>query len=200
VAAKAPRCESGFLTDVALCPPVHGAPTGMHLASISCGAKPDRTFMSVLARLRPEFIRIAPPWHTFLETIEGLVEALVAGRAIPGPSRPAAVKAVVAREDEGSTALLDIAAGVPHARLADLPAAVMALAASSHGLYEPVRTVPIKIVALVLSPPAATTNHLQLLAEVATLLRSPELRAGLVAARDGSEAMDLIRRYGRAMP
>jgi PTS system nitrogen regulatory IIA component len=156
--------------------------------------------MSVLARLRPEFIRIAPPWRTFPETIDGLVEALVAGRAIPAPSGTAAVEAVVAREDEGSTALLDIAAGVPHARLAALPGAVMALAASSQGLYEAVPTVTIRIVALVLSPPAATTDHLQLLAEVATLLRSADFRAGLLAAQDGSEAMAVIRRHSRAMP
>ena len=156
--------------------------------------------MSVLARLRPEFIRIAPPWHTFAETIDGLVEALVAGRAMPAPCGPTAVQAVVAREGEGSTAMLDIAAGVPHARLPDLPGAVMALAASSQGLYEAVPTVSIRIVALVLSPPAATTDHLQLLAEVATLLRSAELRAGLLAAHDGSDAMAIIRRHSRAMP
>jgi mannitol/fructose-specific phosphotransferase system IIA component (Ntr-type) len=156
--------------------------------------------MSVVARLRPELVRIDPPWRTFRETIEGLVGMLVKAQALSGVEEADAVRAVSAREAESSTALLDIRAGVPHARLAGLTGAAISLAASAGGLYEAVPTVPIQIVALVLSPPAAVTDHLNLLAEVATLLRSPELRAALLAAADGDEALDALRRHARSMP
>ena len=57
--------------------------------------------MSVIARLRPELIRIAPPWHSFSETITGLVDLLVGARAIPPECTSEAVRAVAAREAEG---------------------------------------------------------------------------------------------------
>ena len=50
----------------------------------------------------------------------------------------------------------------------------------------------IHIVALVLSPASANTDHLNVLASMATLLRSAELRAALLAARDGREAFGLL--------
>src|SRR5882724_4462300 len=111
--------------------------------------------MSFVARLRPELIRVAPPWRTFEETI----------------------------------------AGLPHARLPGIKQPVAALATSPHGLYEAVPTVPIQVVALVLSPPAATAQHLTILAGIATLLRSPELRAGLLGARDAHEALRILRAH-----
>jgi len=156
--------------------------------------------MRFLAHLRPELIRIAPSWRTFEETAAGLVGALVDAGVVPARDRGHAVDALVAREAEASTALLDIRAGVPHARLGDLARPAVAIAASRAGLYEPVPTVPIQIVALVLSPPEPTSIHLDTLADVATLLRSAELRAGLLATRDGGEALEVLRAHARAMP
>jgi len=156
--------------------------------------------MSFIARLRPELIRIAPPWRSFPETVAGLVAALVTACALPAGAEAAAVEAVTAREAEASTALLDIRTGVPHARLPGLSDAVVALATSLPGLYEAVPTVPIQIVALVLSPPGAGSEHLSILASIATLLRSSELRAALLAAGDGAEALAALREHARPMP
>jgi len=140
--------------------------------------------MSFVARLRPELIRVASPWRTFTETITGLVEMLSAAGALPADSEAAAISAVTSREASASTALLDINAGVPHARLAGLARPALALAVSSSGLYEAVPTVPIQIVALVLSPPEATAAHLRVVAGIATLLRLVRL-AGRAARRAG---------------
>lgn len=156
--------------------------------------------MPFVARLRPEHIRIAPPWKTLDETVRGLVDTLAASGALARGSEAAATAAVIAREAEASTALLDIHAGVPHARLAGLRRAITALAVSADGLYEAVPTVPIHLVALVLSPPAATADHLRTLTGVATLLRSGALRAALLEARDGIEALAALRRHARALP
>jgi mannitol/fructose-specific phosphotransferase system IIA component (Ntr-type) len=156
--------------------------------------------MSVAARLRPELIRIAPPWRSFAETIAGLVDALVDQRLLAAEDRGATVRAVTERERESTTALLDIGAGVPHARLPGLSQTALVLAASTAGLYEAVPTVPIRIVALVLSPAGADADHLHLLAEIATLLRSAGLRAALLEARDGTEALAALERHARSMP
>jgi Na+:H+ antiporter len=159
-----------------------------------------RDRVSFVARLRPELIRIEPAWHTFAETIDGLVGALVEGRALKPDAAPAARQAVEAREAESSTALLDIHAGVPHARIGGLRKSIVALGVSSRGLYEAVPTVPIQIVALVLSSLDANDDHLQILAGIATLLRSAELRNALIAARGGAEALAALVRHARPMP
>src|SRR5207249_3894803 len=140
------------------------------------GVRPPAAFlMSFVARLRPELIRVAPPWTSFEETIAGLTATLDAAGLLPAGSQAAAVRAVAAREAEGSTALLEIHVGVPHARLYGLGRPRVALGVSPRGFYEPVPTVPIQIVALVLSPPQSTADHLRILSDIATLLRSAEL-------------------------
>ena len=50
----------------------------------------------------------------------------------------------------------------------------------------------IHIVALVLSPASADADHLGVLASMATLLRSAELRVALLAARNPIEAFALL--------
>jgi mannitol/fructose-specific phosphotransferase system IIA component (Ntr-type) len=149
--------------------------------------------MSFVDRLRAELICVAPPWRTFEETIAGLAATLGRARLLPAGREAAAADAVRAREAEGSTALLDIRAGVPHARLAGLDEPRVALALSTTGLYEPVPTVAIQIVALVLSPPDASDHHLQLLSSIATLLRSAELRTQLLTSPDPETALEHLR-------
>jgi len=156
--------------------------------------------MSFVDRLRPDVIRVAPPWRTFDDTIAGLVATLATAGLLAPARATAAVDAVRTRESAASTALLDIHAGVPHARLAGVDAPIVALALSPDGLYEAVPTVAIQIVALVLSPPDAGAHHLQILSGIATLLRSPELRTDLVSAPDPETALTHLRHYDRAMP
>ena len=156
--------------------------------------------MSFVARLRPELIHVAPPWRTFGETVHGLVQSLVAAGTLDRGASEPAVRAVIAREQEASTALLDIGVGVPHARLVGLGQAVVALAVSRAGLYEPVPTVAVATVALVLSPPSATADHLHILTEIATLLRSADLRAALLAAPDARAALAALGTHARSLP
>ena len=147
-------------------------------------------FVDHLAAAR---IAVAPPWRTFDETIAGLVDLLVADGALTAARRAAAIGAVTAREAQASTALLDVGVGVPHARLPGLPGAVVALAIGPDGLYEAVPTVPIYIVALVLSPPSAADEHLRLLAGIATALRSSALRRALLRAAEPARVLAGLR-------
>jgi nitrogen PTS system EIIA component len=156
--------------------------------------------MTFVDHLRPDAVCIAPPWRSFRDTIVGLVETLAATGRLSSDAMPQAIDAVMVREAQASTALLDIGTGVPHARLAGIEHALVALAISAPGLYEAVPTVPIHVVALVLSPPDALTDHLEILAGVAVLLRSPELRARLLAAPDARTALAALRDHARTLP
>lgn len=156
--------------------------------------------MRAVDLLRPEDIVLDPPWHTFADTVTGLVDVLVRGGALPAAAAPEAVRAVLAREREASTAVLDVGVAVPHARLPGLPAPMIALAVASRGLYEAVPTVPIRVVALVLSPPAALDDHLRILGGLATLLRSAELRGELQRSGSAERALSALDRHARSAP
>ena len=158
--------------------------------------------MSFVARLRPELIAITPSWRGLRDTVRGLVGLLVQGGTVPAASEAEAVRAVLAREAEGSTAVIDIGVGVPHARLAGagLRETVVALGLSRAGLYEPVPAVVVPIVGLVLSPPEGIDDHLRTLAGIAMLLRSPVLREALLDAPDSRAALDALARHARSAP
>lgn len=156
--------------------------------------------MSFVQRLRPERITIAPPWHGFRDTVGGLVGVLVGSGAVPAAREDEAVRAVLAREAEASTAMLEIGVGVPHARLGGIPETVVALGLSRAGLYEAVPTVVLRIVGLVLSPPGAVDDHLRTLASIAMLLRSPALRDELLGAGDPTAALGALDRHARSAP
>jgi mannitol/fructose-specific phosphotransferase system IIA component (Ntr-type) len=156
--------------------------------------------MPFVSHLRAEQILIAPPWLGFGETVDGLLDRLATLQLLSPAQRDDAAGAVRAREREASTAVLETGVGVPHARIAGLPGPVVALAVSPTGLYEAVPTVPIRIVALVLSPLAALDDHLRILAEIATLLHSADLRTLLLRARDAPTALEVLLRFSRGMP
>jgi len=153
--------------------------------------------MPFVSRLRSEQIAIAPEWQGFGPTVDGLLERLRDAGLLSSSACADAATAVRAREAEASTAVLDIGVGVPHARIGGLDAPVVGLAVSSAGLYEAAPTVPIRIVALVVSPLTALEDHLRTLADIATLLHSAELRALLLRARDGATAREVLLRFSR---
>jgi mannitol/fructose-specific phosphotransferase system IIA component (Ntr-type) len=156
--------------------------------------------MPFVAQLRPAQIAIAPGWEGFGATVDGLIDRLSEAGLLSSETGSAAGRAVRAREAEASTAILEIGVGVPHARIAGLDAPVVALALAPAGLYEAAPTVPIRIVALVLSPIAAIEDHLRMLADIATMLRSTELRTLLLRARDEVTALEVLRTFTRGMP
>ncbi len=156
--------------------------------------------MRAVDLLRPEDIVLDPPWRSFDDTVAGLVETLVRAGSLPEAAASDAVRAVLAREREASTAVLDVGVAIPHARLTGITSPMIALAIASRGLYEAVPTVPIRVVALVLSPPAALDDHLRILGGLATLLRSPELRSELQASGTSENALSALGRHARSSP
>jgi mannitol/fructose-specific phosphotransferase system IIA component (Ntr-type) len=156
--------------------------------------------MPFVSQLRADQIVIAPGWQGFGATVDGLLARLGQAGLLTPALRDEAGRAIRAREAEASTAVLEIGVGVPHARIAGLAAPMVALAVAAPGLYEAAPTVPIRIVALVLSPIAAIEDHLRVLADIATMLHSAELRTLLLRARDPATALDVMRRFTREIP
>lgn len=154
--------------------------------------------MRVSDLLRPGLIRVPAPWHGFEAAVTGLVDAICAHDALPAADATRAVHAVVAREAEAPTTLLEIGVGIPHARLAGLARPALAIAAAPAGLYEPIPLLKIQIVALVLSPLAAVQSHLETLAGLSLLFRSAELRRSLLQAPDGAAALSLLAAHDQS--
>jgi mannitol/fructose-specific phosphotransferase system IIA component (Ntr-type) len=152
--------------------------------------------MPLATLLTTDLIAIAPPWRTFDSTIAGLVDLMIAARLLPADRRADVCTAVAIREADGSTAVSEIGVGVPHARVAGLTQPLVTLALSPDGLYEPVPTVRIRIVSLLVSPTAATEAHLKLLAGVATTLRSGRLRSTLLDARTAADVLAILQDHG----
>lgn len=156
--------------------------------------------MPFASRLRSDQVVIAPDWQGFDATVDGLLGRLRGAGLLSAATSDAAARAIRARESEASTAVLEIGVGVPHARIAGLDTSVVALAVSPSGLYEAAPTVPIRIVALVLSPSSAIEDHLRTLADIATLLHSAELRTLLLRAQDEAAALAALQHFTRGMP
>ncbi|HXJ35777.1 MAG TPA: PTS sugar transporter subunit IIA [Candidatus Eisenbacteria bacterium] len=156
--------------------------------------------MPFVSQLRADHIAVNPPWRTFGDAVDGLLQKLVDAGSLTAAERKDAASAIRAREAEASTAVLETGVGVPHARIAALSAPVVALAIATAGLYEAAPTVPIRIVALVLSPVTSLEEHLRTLADIATLLRSSELRAALLRSSDAPAALAILMQYARGLP
>ena len=132
-------------------------------------------------------------WDTFEDTVRGLVERLVEAAVLPAAFADEAVRRIREREAIASTAMVDIGVSIPHARLEGITGIVAALAASPRAVYEVADGLPISIVALVLSSPALTGEHLTFLSAVSLLLQAERVRQQLREAASADEVLRVIR-------
>ncbi len=140
-----------------------------------------------------EAVIVGPAWNSFQATIEGLVGLLVAQGRVPLPIADVAVRTICERERFASTAMVDIGVSIPHARVEGVDGIVAALAVSPRSVYEVADGLPITIVALVLSSPDLSGEHLNFLASLSILLQSDLMRRRLREARDVGEVLRLVR-------
>jgi nitrogen PTS system EIIA component len=145
--------------------------------------------------LRPSLVAAPAPWRSFDDTVRGLVRLVRPHQPLSLAQETHVAEAVLARETESSTAILEIGIGIPHARLPMLSRPWLALAVSAEGLYEAVPMVRIGIVALLLSPQSEVELHLQTLAAMSVLFRSRELRTSLLRAGDPGEALAIVANH-----
>ena len=103
-------------------------------------------------------------------------------------------EALIEREQLGSTSVGDGFA-IPHCKTSGLRQIAIALARFSEGIdFGGADHEPVSFVFVVLSPPDQPAAHLQVLSQIARILKRRELRSELIAAADSAEVVDALRR------
>ena len=149
--------------------------------------------MRVSDALATSAIVVQPAWATLDDAVAGLVDQLVASARLPRQLVQAAVARIREREAAASTAMVDIGVSIPHARLDGVTRVVAAIAVSPRAVYHVADGLPISIVALVLSSPSLSGEHLNFLSSLSLLLQSGRLRERLRNAATPDEVLRLIR-------
>lgn len=136
---------------------------------------------------------VQPTWRSFDEAIAGLVEQLTASGRLPKHLARTAIAHIREREAVASTAMVDIGVSIPHARVEGINGIMAAVAVSAGAVYQVVDGLPISIVALVLSSPKLTGEHLTFLSALSILLQSGRVRQQLCSATTADEVVQLLR-------
>lgn len=124
---------------------------------------------------------------------EGAVRELVDAALPAGGDHAAAVQAVMARELQSATGV-GSGLAMPHARLPGLPGPLVALGVSEAGIgFDAADGQPARIIVLVLTPAEAEDQHLALLSQIASELSDPAVQRQVVAARNHTELIALLR-------
>jgi len=136
--------------------------------------------------------------HVLLD-LEGreIVEAVeaVAGRVAPGIGlKPkTVVDALLERERLGSTTVGDGFA-IPHCKIAELKEIAVFLARFATPVdFGAADDQPVSFFFVVLSPPDQPAAHLQILSQIARVLKRTEVRKRLLEASDADEAVAALR-------
>ncbi|MDQ6975977.1 MAG: PTS sugar transporter subunit IIA [Mariprofundaceae bacterium] len=94
------------------------------------------------------------------------------------------LESIMAREQLGSTGI-GHGVAIPHSRLADLAAPILALARHPKGVdFEAIDGKPAHLIVMLLVPDDAASSHLELLARLARLLQEDEFRKQLMVCDD----------------
>jgi len=154
--------------------------------------------MRVSEVLTVDTIIVRPPWTTFDDAVDGLVKQLVTARCLPPDLSAEAGRHVREREAVASTAMVNIGVSIPHARLDGIRGIIAALAVSPRAVYQVADGLPIPLVALVLSSPALTGEHLNFLSALSLLLQSARTGDRLRNASTAAEVLEIISRSEQA--
>ena len=127
------------------------------------------------------------------EAIEEVLNALHA--AAPGFDKDDALKAIIKRETNFSTALGHQTA-FPHARLASLSKPLLAVGKSRQGIYFPSPdNQPVRLVFLILTPFNEPTLQLNILSQLSGLISNLTLRKRLLSAKTFENLQDVVNTF-----
>lgn len=144
---------------------------------------PGAALASLLA---PRRIRIWDEPITVKQLFRGLAESVA--QDDPSLDVDEIVGRMLERESRGST-FLNEGVALPHARIERLAAPQVALGITRGGLLDAPVERPVQATFLLLSPPAAASDHLRILAVAAKALQRKEVRARLGRAKTASEML-----------
>ena len=112
-----------------------------------------------------------------------------------GVSLDELVEILLSREGVGSTGIGEGIA-IPHGKVRGLKSIAASVARSGTGLpFDALDAKPCRIFFLLAAPSDSAAGHLKALARVSTLLKSPAIREGLLAAGSAHEIYTLLIRH-----
>jgi mannitol/fructose-specific phosphotransferase system IIA component (Ntr-type) len=127
--------------------------------------------------------------------LEAVAERMTAHLAVPASQ---IARALVDRERLGSTSVGDGFA-IPHCKLAGLKSISIALARFREGIeFGSTDSSRVQFFFVVLSPPDQPAAHLQVLSQIARVLKRQELRSRLLEAADGPAVVEVIQQFAEA--
>jgi len=147
--------------------------------------------------------RLIDPGHVYLQleatdvssAVEAVATRLSADSGLPSTE---IVRGLLERERLGSTSVGGGFA-IPHCKLPGLKGIIIALASFVDGVDFGAEDGQLaSFLFVVLSPPDHPAAHLQVLSQIARVLKRGELRARLRAARDGAEVTSAIEAVAEA--
>jgi PTS system nitrogen regulatory IIA component len=131
------------------------------------------------------------PGATREEVLEELCARLAQDGAVGEPGE--LVARLIDREKLGCTGLGGGVA-IPHCKLRDITGVLVAVATTAQPVdFGAADGLPIDLIFLVVSPTDAPAAHLQTLARISRLLRTPGVSAGLRAAHSPEEIAGVLR-------
>ena len=126
------------------------------------------------------------------EVIREIVGALVVSGRIPEAISKKVVKALMDREELGSTGI-GSGVAVPHAKHDSIPDLVCAFGRSRKGIqFDALDGEPVNVVFLLLSSKSASGSHLEALAFISRLVRDEKLVKFLRESKDAKEIRELL--------
>ena len=147
--------------------------------------------MKITDILKPVSIQlnIAPP-KSKVEAINILADLMEKGGNLS--NKEEYVKAVIAREDSGSTGLGDGIA-TPHAKSSAVREAGLAAMVVPQGMdFAALDGNPSRLFFMIAAPDSASDLHVQLLSKLATMLMDPDFKDALINAKSVDEFLQLI--------
>ena len=147
--------------------------------------------MAMIDLISPEVVKVPLVSKTKTEVIRELVQHLLdAGRI---PEFQPAYDAVIARENLASTGL-EMGIAVPHAKTKAVRSLTVAIGISHQGIdFESVDGKPSRLFFLLLAPPDQSGPHIEALAEIARIAKSPTFLRMLVSATTAREVVELFK-------
>jgi fructose-specific phosphotransferase system IIA component len=147
--------------------------------------------MALADLISPEVVKVPLAATTKNGVIRELAQLLLdAGRIHVLES---VVDALLAREAMGSTGL-ELGIAVPHAKTSAVRRLTAAIGIAPRGVdFQSADGQPSRLFFLLLAPPDQSGPHIQALAEIARLAKSPTFLRLLAAASSAQEVTDLIR-------
>jgi PTS system nitrogen regulatory IIA component len=148
--------------------------------------------------LRPDLVLLDLQTQGVENTLRDMVHHLAANELIQ--DEQPVLDALLEREAAQSTGIGGGVA-VPHAVYPELSSTIIELALSKEGIdFRSLDEEPVHTFFLLLSPPAASSTHIKLLARIARLMRQPDVLEQLLNAGTAEDVIERIRLFDEQHP